>query len=121
MTETTKIEMRDICVEFPGVKALQDVDFTIESGHVTALVGANGAGKSTLMKVLSGVYSHYTGQIRVNGQDVELRNPNAAKDLGVETVYQEVDTALVSTLTVAENIMMDYLVRGIGKKKFINM
>ena len=120
MAETTKIEMRDICVEFPGVKALQDVDFTIESGHVTALVGANGAGKSTLMKVLSGVYSHYTGQIRVNGQDVELRNPNAAKDLGVETVYQEVDTALVSTLTVAENIMMDYLVRGIGKKQFIN-
>lgn len=120
MAETTLIQMRNIGVEFPGVKALQNVDFDFESGHVTALVGANGAGKSTLMKVLSGVYSHYTGEITVNGQPVEIRNPNAAKDLGIETVYQEVDTALVSTLTVAENIMMDYLARGIGHKQFIN-
>ena len=120
MADTTKIVMKDICVEFPGVKALQDVDFSFESGQVTALVGANGAGKSTLMKVLSGVYTHYTGQIEVDGKSVEIRNPNAAKDLGIETVYQEVDTALVSTLTVAENIMMDYLVRGIGRKQFIN-
>ncbi len=120
MAEKTLIRMRDICVEFPGVKALQNVDFDFESGHVTALVGANGAGKSTLMKVLSGVYAHYTGQITVNGRAVEIRNPNAAKDLGIETVYQEVDTVLVSTLTVAENIMMDYLARGIGHKQFIN-
>ncbi len=120
MAETTKIEMRSIGVEFPGVKALQDVDYSFESGHVTALVGANGAGKSTLMKVLSGVYDHYTGEIFVDGQPIEIRHPNHAKDLGIETVYQEVDTVLVSNLTVAENIMMDYLVRGIGKKQMIN-
>lgn len=120
MSAATKIEMRDICVEFPGVKALQDVNFSFESGHVTALVGANGAGKSTLMKVLSGVYNHYTGQIYVDGKEVEIRNPNQSKDLGFETVYQEVDTALVSTLTVAENIMMDYLARGIGHKQIID-
>ncbi|MDO4487712.1 MAG: sugar ABC transporter ATP-binding protein [Eubacteriales bacterium] len=120
MSATTKIEMRDICVEFPGVKALQDVNFSFESGHVTALVGANGAGKSTLMKVLSGVYNHYTGQIYIDGKAVEIRNPNQSKDFGFETVYQEVDTALVSTLTVAENIMMDYLARGIGHKQIID-
>ena len=75
MSAATKIEMRDICVEFPGVKALQDVNFSFESGHVTALVGANGAGKSTLMKVLSGVYNHYTGQIYVDGKEVESEIP----------------------------------------------
>ncbi|MDO4479158.1 MAG: sugar ABC transporter ATP-binding protein [Lachnospiraceae bacterium] len=120
MAVTTKIEMQDICVEFPGVKALQDVNFSFESGHVTALVGANGAGKSTLMKVLSGVYNHYTGQIYLDGKPVEIRNPNQAKDFGFETVYQEVDTALVSTLTVAENIMMDYLARGLGHKQLVD-
>lgn len=120
MTDVTTIDMRGISVEFPGVKALQDVDFSFESGHVAALVGANGAGKSTLMKVLSGVYDHYTGEIDVNGESVEIRHPNAAKDLGIETVYQEVDTALVSNLTVAENIMMDYIARGIGKKQFVD-
>lgn len=120
MEDKTTIEMRNICVEFPGVKALQSIDYCFESGHVTALVGANGAGKSTLMKVLSGVYDHYTGEILVNGQKIEIKNPNQAKDLGIETVYQEIDTILVSNLTVAENIMMDYLVRGIGKQQFVN-
>lgn len=120
MDHTTKIVMKNISVEFPGVKALQNVDYCFESGRVMALVGANGAGKSTLMKVLSGVYDHYEGEIFVDDIKVEIRHPNQAKDLGIETVYQEIDTILVSNLTVAENIMMDYVVRGIGRKQFIN-
>ncbi len=118
--EKTVVEMKNIGVEFPGVRALKGVDLTIESSKVTALIGANGAGKSTLMKVLSGVYNHYTGEILMNGEPVEIRTPNTAKLLGIETVYQEVDTALVPNLTVAENIMVDYLVNGLGKKQFLN-
>lgn len=116
----TLIEMKNIGVEFPGVRALDGVNLNVRSGQVTALVGANGAGKSTLMKVLSGVYSHYTGDIFVNGEHMEIRDPDTAKNLGIETVYQEVDTCLVPSLSVAENIMLDYLVRGIGKKQFVN-
>ena len=104
------IEVKDISVEFPGVKALQHIDCVFEGGKVKALVGANGAGKSTLMKVLSGVNSNYSGQIYADGQPVEIRDPGDAKKLGIEIVYQEVDTALVSNLSVGENIMMDYLV-----------
>lgn len=116
----TVIEMKNIGVEFPGVRALKGVDLTVESGKVTALIGANGAGKSTLMKVLSGVYNHYTGEIYINGKLENIREPNTAKLLGIETVYQEVDTCLVPSLSVAENIMIDYLVNTIGKKQFIN-
>ena len=114
------IEMKNIGVEFPGVKALKGVDLTIESQKVTALIGANGAGKSTLMKVLSGVYNHYTGDITVDGEHVEIREPNTAKLLGIETEYQEVDTVLEPNLSVAENIMVDYLVNGMGKKQFLS-
>ncbi len=116
----TIIDMKNIGVEFPGVRALKGVDLSFESGKVTALIGANGAGKSTLMKVLSGVYNHYTGDITFNGEHVEIREPAAAKRLGVETVYQEVDTALEPNLSVAENIMTDYLVNGLGKKQFFS-
>lgn len=116
----TLIEMKNIGVEFPGVRALDGVNLNVRSGQVTALVGANGAGKSTLMKVLSGVYNHYTGDIYVNGEHKEVRDPNTAKELGIETVYQEVDTCLVPNLSVGENIMLDYLVHGIGKKQFVD-
>jgi simple sugar transport system ATP-binding protein len=112
--------MRDISIEFPGVKALSNVDFNMESGRIYALIGANGAGKSTLMKVLSGVNSHYTGQVFINGQEVEIRSPKAAKELGIEIVYQEVDVALTPSLSVAENIMTNVLVNKMGKKQFIN-
>lgn len=58
-----KLEMKGISIEFPGVKALKNVDFSVASGEIHALVGANGAGKSTLMKILGGAYDHYTGEI----------------------------------------------------------
>jgi simple sugar transport system ATP-binding protein len=112
--------MRDISIEFPGVKALSNVDFDMESGKIYALVGANGAGKSSLMKVLSGVNNHYTGQVLINGKEVEIRSPKAAKELGIEIVYQEVDVALTPTLSAAENIMTNVLVNKMGKKQFVN-
>ncbi len=116
----TKLTMKDISIEFPGVKALSNVNFEMESGRIHALIGANGAGKSTLMKVLSGVNSHYKGEVFIDGQKVELRSTKEAKNRGIEIVYQEVDTALVPYLSVAENIMLNTLVNSMGKKQFVN-
>lgn len=115
-----KLEMKDISIEFPGVKALSNVDFEVETGKIHALIGANGAGKSTLMKVLAGAYSHYTGRICLDGHEVNIRTPRDAKELGIEIVYQEVDTALIPYLNVAENIMLDVLVNKMKGKQFVN-
>ena len=114
------IEMKNISVEFPGVVALQNVDCTIKTGNVMALVGANGAGKSTLMKVLSGVNSHYTGEITIDGKHVEMRSPGTSRGYGIEIVYQEVDSALVPDLSVAENVMMDHMVFGQKGNPLVN-
>lgn len=119
-TVTSKLSMRDISIVFPGVKALSNVDFDIESGRIYALIGANGAGKSTLMKVLSGVNSHYTGTVSIDGKECGIRSPKAAKELGIEIVYQEVDVALTPNLSVAENIMANTLINKMGKKQFVN-
>lgn len=104
------LSMKNIEIEFPGIKALKGVDFNTEGGVIHALVGANGAGKSTLMSVLSGRYTHYTGEISINGQNVEIRSASDAKKLGLEIVYQEVDTALIPYLSVAENVMFNNMV-----------
>ncbi|MHC6201707.1 sugar ABC transporter ATP-binding protein [Breznakiellaceae bacterium SP9] len=114
------LNMRDISIEFPGVKALSNVTFSMESGSIYALIGANGAGKSTLMKVLSGVNSHYTGQVFIDEKEVAIRSPKAAKELGIEIVYQEVDVALTPSLSVAENIMTNVLVNKMGSRQFVN-
>lgn len=110
--ETVKLEMKKISIEFPGVKALSDVDFQVGSGEIRGLVGANGAGKSTLMKILAGANETYTGDIYLDGRHYEIRNPIVAKNLGIEIVYQEVDTAIFPELTVAENIMFNTMVNG---------
>ncbi len=115
-----KLSMRNISIEFPGVKALSNVDFNLESGQIRALIGANGAGKSTLMKVLSGVNAHYTGTVCIDGEECEIRSPKAAKNLGIEIVYQEVDVALVPYLTVGENIMLNTLANKMAKKQTVN-
>ncbi len=112
--------MKKISVEFPGVRALTDVDFELEAGSIHALIGANGAGKSTLMKTLAGAYDHYTGSIWMDGVQAQIRSPRDAKKLGIEIVYQEVDTALVSYLNVAENIMLDVLANKMGRRQFVN-
>ena len=111
---------RKVSIEFPGVKALSDVDFEISTGTIHAVMGANGAGKSTLMKVLAGSNPDYTGEVLYNGNVVELRNPAAAKKLGIQIVYQEVDMALIPTLSVAENVMFNDMVMNMGHKQFIN-
>lgn len=74
--------MKNISIEFPGVKALKDVDLTVETGRIYALVGTNGAGKSTLMKVLSGAYGHYTGSIYIDGEEVTIRLPRKRRSWG---------------------------------------
>ncbi len=117
---TSVLKMRDISIEFPGVKALDSVDFIMKSGTTHALIGANGAGKSTLMKVLSGAYNHYTGQIVIDDNEVAIKDPKDAQLLGIQIVHQEVDTALIPYLTVGENIMLTKTVREMGKKQFIH-
>lgn len=106
------LETRHVSIEFPGVKALDDINFTVSTGEIRAVVGANGAGKSTLMKVLAGANSTYTGEVLINNEVVEVRTPVDAKKLGIQIVYQEVDTALFPTLSVAENIVLNDMVMG---------
>ena len=110
---------RNVSIEFPGVKALNDVNFEVRTGEIHALVGANGAGKSTLMKVLAGANPTYTGEVLLNGSPVELRTTMAAKKLGIQIVYQEVDMALVPTLSVAENVMLGDMIMT-SKRPMVN-
>ena len=116
----TKLFMEDISIEFPGVKALSNVDFTMHTGEIHALVGANGAGKSTLMKVLSGSYTTYTGKIYFNEEQIDINSPAKAKSMGIDIVHQEVDTSLISHMSVGENIMLNDMVNNMGKKQMIN-
>src|SRR5699024_9139961 len=116
----TKLFMKDISIEFPGVKALSNVDFTMNTGEIHALVGANGAGKSTLMKVLSGAYTTYTGDIYFDNENMDIKSPAKAKAAGIDIVHQEVDTSLISNMTVGENIMLNYMVKNMVKRQNIN-
>ena len=96
--------MRNIHKSFPGVRALQGVDFTLRKGEVHALMGENGAGKSTLIKVLTGVYEKDEGQISLEGSVATIRSPQDAQKVGISTVYQEI--TLCPNLSVAENIFI---------------
>ena len=107
-----RLETKNVSIEFPGVKALDNVNFEVSTGEIHAVVGANGAGKSTLMKVLSGANPTYTGDVFLDGKKVEVRTPVDAKKLGIQIVYQEVDTALYPTLSVAENIVQNDMIMG---------
>ncbi|HOV94021.1 MAG TPA: sugar ABC transporter ATP-binding protein [Spirochaetales bacterium] len=102
------LEMRHITKTFPGVRALNDVNFEVRRGEIHCLVGENGAGKSTLMKVLSGVYPHseFEGEIILNGKKVEFKNIHDSEDAGIGIIYQEL--ALVPDMTVYENIMLGH-------------
>ncbi len=115
MNNGNVLEMNGIEKSFAGVKALSQVDFRVKGGEVHALLGANGAGKSTLMKILSGAYEADGGEIRINGQALQIRSPADAKAAGIHCVYQEVDTSLVPQLSVAENILLDRLASSRGK------
>lgn len=98
------VKMTGITKGFPGVKALNEVDFQLYSGEVLALLGENGAGKSTLMKILSGVYQRDGGDISLFGEAVEDWDTNKAKEAGVAIIHQELN--MCTHLTVAENIFL---------------
>jgi len=104
--DNTVLEMKNIHKSFPGVRALQGVDFNLCEGEIHALMGENGAGKSTLIKVLTGVYSKDEGEIYIKGNEkaVAIHSPQEAQRLGISTVYQEI--TLCPNLTVAENMFI---------------
>lgn len=99
------LEVRDITKTFPGVKALDGVSFQIRRGEVHALLGANGAGKSTLIKIIAGMYGRDSGEILMDGQPVQIRNPIDAQNLGISVVFQEL--TVFPDLNVLENIFMN--------------
>jgi len=111
------LSMRNINKSFPGVRALQNVDFTLRKGEIHALMGENGAGKSTLIKVLTGVYPKDSGQIFLDLKgglkEINVKSPHEAQTLGISTVYQEI--TLCPNLTVAENMFI-----GRGEYRLVN-
>ncbi|MEI6289934.1 MAG: multiple monosaccharide ABC transporter ATP-binding protein [Chloroflexota bacterium] len=100
------LEMRNITKTFPGVKALDNVNFSVRQGEIHALVGENGAGKSTLMNVVSGVYPHgsYEGEFFFLGKECKFQNIHQSEELGLVIIHQEL--ALVPFLTIAENLFL---------------
>ncbi len=107
------VEMSQITVEFPGVKALQGVGLRLFPGEVHALMGENGAGKSTLIKALTGVYSYDSGTVTVDGVERRFTSPADAQAAGISTVYQEVN--LCANLSVTENIVLGREPRRLGR------
>ena len=103
-TANLLVRMQGICKEFPGVKALDNVDFSLRYGEIHAVCGENGAGKSTLIKVLTGVEHNERGSIFLEGNPISPKTPMEAPALGISTVYQEVN--LCPNLSVAENIFI---------------
>src|SRR5687768_4747370 len=98
------LEMRGVSKVFPGVRALDNVDFTVRRGEIHALMGENGAGKSTLIKALTGAEPRDGGDVFLDGKPIRPRSPKDAQRLGISTVYQEVN--LVPNLSVAENLFL---------------
>ena len=93
---TPLVEMNNISISFGGIHAVENASIDLFPGEVVALLGHNGAGKSTLIKILSGAYRRDSGDIRINGDPADIRNPRDAKGFGIETIYQ--------TLAVADNV-----------------
>ena len=114
MENNIVLAIRDISKTFPGVKALQHVDFTLRKGEIHALMGENGAGKSTLIKVLTGVHEFESGEIKIDGNPDSIVNhsPQEAQTRGISTVYQEVN--LCPNLSVAENLFIGREPRKMG-------
>ena len=102
--ENAIIEIKGLTKSFPGVKALENVDFTLKQGEILGLVGENGAGKSTLIKTITGIYKKDAGEIFFRGKPFEVSSPVEAQKSGISTVYQEVN--LIPELSVAENIYL---------------
>ncbi len=108
----TILELKDIAKYFPGIKALDNVDFTIRTGEVHALIGENGAGKSTLVKIMTGVYQPTKGKILMEGSEVHFGTAHDAQAAGVAAIHQE--ASMFTELTVTENIFMGHHLRKKG-------
>ena len=106
MSEQVLLEMRQIDKRFPGVHALDHVDFKVRQGEIHALMGENGAGKSTLMKVLTGLYTKDGGRILFDGREVSFNSPLDSQKAGISTIYQEIN--LIPYMSVAENIFLGH-------------
>lgn len=104
MTPETILQMTEINKSFPGVQALSDVDLTVQTGEIMALVGENGAGKSTLVRILNGVFPPDSGEITWQGRSVTIRSPHDAQALGISMIHQEL--ALIPYLDVGKNVLL---------------
>src|SRR5579871_6998066 len=110
-TEPPLLEMRGVGKHYRGVAALKDIDFDLRRGEVHAILGENGAGKSTLVKILAGAVTPTQGEIRIEGEKIQIAGPSLARRYGIAMVYQE--TSLVPSMTVAQNLYL-------GDEKFFN-
>ena len=113
-----KLELRGVCKSFPGVKALDNVQLSLRPGTVHALMGENGAGKSTLMKCLFGIYKMDAGEIILDGEKVEINNPDEAMKKGIAMVHQELQP--VPARSVAENMYLGRFPTKCGPLKVID-
>lgn len=100
------LDMKNITRQFPGVKALDNVDFRVRPNEIHALIGENGAGKSTLVKILNGIFKQDAGEIYFAEQKVDIRNPQQAQALGISTIFQ--DLQLIPDISVGENILLGH-------------
>jgi ribose transport system ATP-binding protein len=115
------LEMKEITMEFPGVKALDKVSIKVHESEILALLGENGAGKSTLMKILAGVYQPSNGQIFINGVPVKIESTKHSQNLGISIIYQEFN--LIPYMSIAENIFIGReprKIKGVLNRKKIN-
>src|SRR5207244_13596758 len=104
MSDTPLLDLRGVSKSFGSVQALMDVDLEVRRGEVMALVGDNGAGKSTLIKCVAGIHPMDAGEIRIDGETVNIHGPKDAAKLGIEVVYQEL--ALCDNLDVVQNMYL---------------
>src|SRR5690554_1793281 len=100
------LELKGITKIFPGIKALDDVNFQLKQGEIHALMGENGAGKSTFIKIITGVHQPDEGKIYLNGQEMKIDNPRDAQKIGIAAIYQHV--TCYPDLSVTENIFMGH-------------
>jgi len=115
-TGTPLVELRDISIAFGGIKAVDHVSVDLHPGEVVGLLGHNGAGKSTLIKCLSGAYQADSGEVWIDGKQVEINNPRDARALNIETIYQTL--ALADNLDAASNLFLGREL--IGKTGFVD-
>lgn len=111
------LETKQISKSFGHVEVLKNIDFELHKNEILALLGDNGAGKSTLIKIISGVYEHDGGEIKVFGKNVHFKSPYDARSIGIETIYQ--DLALFDNLNIMENIYAGKEVVGKGLKRLL--